>query len=105
MGQGTGETSVPDADLHVDCHTMKYTELSSMFPTPRKGDGEDKLSHHSGGYCLIYCTSATRSVPTDALALCTEQLLHPVKVPAVPRCLLSTGETLVQGMSVANEVL
>ena len=41
MGQGAGETSVPGADLHMGCHTMKYADLSSMFPTPRKGHGED----------------------------------------------------------------
>lgn len=41
MGQGTGETSVPATDLHVGCRTIKYADLSSMFPTPRKGHGQD----------------------------------------------------------------
>lgn len=27
MGQGAGEMSMPDSDLHVRCHTMKYADL------------------------------------------------------------------------------
>jgi len=41
MGQGAGETSVPDTDLHVGCHTMKHVDLSFMFLTPGKGHGGD----------------------------------------------------------------
>lgn len=41
MGQGGWETRVPDTDLGVGCHTMKYTDLSSVFLTSRKGHHKD----------------------------------------------------------------
>lgn len=41
MGHGVGEMHVPDIDLYMSCRTMEYADLSSMFPTPRKGHGKD----------------------------------------------------------------